>query len=153
MLVLIATAAVLGLLAYLLPQLLATRPISRDREDPAPERDMACEGARPHSFERVPAVEQRLCRCDVCDHAFVLSFERTLPADMRGDTTVCEVWVRCGRTSCRHVQPVLVPMGSWNHKTEEWLGPDDPASAHPNVRAILKALTDKANPRGRPTRG
>jgi hypothetical protein len=150
---LVATAVVLGLLAYLLPGLLATRSVSSNSRESVGDREPTLEGSAGCSFEPARAIEQRLCRCDVCDHTFVLSFERRLPADKAGDTTVCAVWVRCGRASCRHVQAVLVPMGSWNHKTDEWLGRDEPAFAQPSVREMQKVLTSSEDPGGRPTRG
>ena len=83
MLILVVAAVLLAMVAYLLPQLLlaaisTTRPLPSDRQGPLPRRDLASEGSGAPSFQRIAAIEQRLCLCDVCDHAFVLSFERLL---------------------------------------------------------------------------
>jgi len=88
-LALVATAAVLGLLAYLLPQLLATRPRSSGLRTVASQPGQSdLERSQSGGVPTTLAVEQRLCRCDVCNHVFVLSFERTLRPGPSGDTTV-----------------------------------------------------------------
>jgi hypothetical protein len=102
--------------------------------------------------DRLLALEQRFHRCDGCGRTFVLSFERRIP-DTAGDTTVNEVWVKCARPSCQRLQPVLVPMASWNHKTAKWSGPDEPASARPSRRALQTALAREGKQPGRPTTG
>ena len=150
--VLIATAAI-GLLVYLMLRSEARWAGRLAGVLGAGVRDSRSAASLKGSSKRMLAIEQRLCRCDRCQQVFVLSYERSLAVDAPGNTTVSEVWVECGRTSCRQRQPVLVPMGSWKHKTGEWLGLDQPAFARWSRRAIQNALNRKEHASGRPTKG
>lgn len=139
MLLLVVTAVFVGVVACLLPQLLATRATPRERPGSLPTGNLPPQVESDCSLERQLALEQRFCRCDGCGHVFLLSFERRI-AEALGDTTVNEVWIKCARPSCQRRQPVLVPMSSWNHMTSEWLGADEPASARRSRRALQEAF-------------
>jgi hypothetical protein len=137
-----ATALVLALLAYVLPQIVATRRVSQARGGEAGVADHPV-GEPADELARVRTIEERLIRCDVCGRPFVLSFERTPHPTKRGQSTVCQVWVRCGQPKCHRRQPVLVPMNSWDHSTREWLGIGEP-HAHENLRGIWDAIDERA---------
>jgi hypothetical protein len=142
----LTTLGVVAVLAYVLPQLVGPKAKGPSREVRVPHASV--QDPDP-VFEEV--LEQRLCRCDVCGHAYVLSYERTIRVGAGDDTTVREHRVTCGRASCRHGQAVVVPMTSRNHRTSEWFGAEEPMSAAPSLRAIQDGQT-QGGERGRPTR-
>ena len=67
-------------------------------------------------------VEERILRCDVCNHAFVLAYRRVDGADCLASSHVTSQWVRCPSTDCHHLQPVIVPYEGGVVSVAEWLG-------------------------------
>ena len=106
-------------------------------------------------------VEERVLRCDLCRRLFVLRYRPPMETPSMGKRVrMRSEWVRCGRPACRHVQPVLAPMGASELSTAEWFGADTAVPPAPTwgdalFMPIRKAhrSADAPRPRGENTVG
>src|SRR5690349_9936955 len=82
--------------------------------------------------------EERLLRCDVCNHAFLLAYRRGDAAERLSSSRVTSQWVRCPHAECHHLQPVIVPYEGGVVSVTEWLGSSAAIPQRPTYREVLE---------------